>query len=549
MTKHIFVTGGVCSSLGKGLTSASIGALLESRGLSVRMQKLDPYLNVYPGLLSPFQHGEVYILDDGSETDLDLGHYERFTHGPLTKDSAWSAGKVYREVLAKEKRGDFNGGTVQVIPSVTNVIKDVIRSLEGPDVDVVVTEIGGTVGDLEGVAFLEAIRQFGSEIGRENCAYVHLTLVPYLKAAGELKTKPTQHSVEKLRQIGVQPDFILCRCEETVPKEERDKIGMFCNVPAKCVIEEPDADLSIYQVPTILADQGLDQLLVDRLGLDGAKQLNLTGWREVVSRLRNPKGIVNIAVVGEFAEHHDAYKSVYESLRHAGVDEKNNVRVNIVRICSSDLKREDVRVSLKGVDGILTPGSFGEHDSEYVIEAVKIAREEKIPFFGIDLGMQCAIIEYARNVLNMKNANSTEFDPNTPEPVFHMMEVDEETRNATVGGAFFCGATDVALTCGSLANSAYGAINISERNRLQYVFNAKYRDMFNNSGLLLTGSSANDTQIEVVELDLDTVDHPWFLAVQFHPEYKSKPTSPHPLFRAFVAAAIRNKKSVGSASK
>ena len=423
MTKHIFVTGGVVSSLGKGLTSASIGMLLESRGLSVRMQKLDPYLNVFPGLLSPQEHGETYVLDDGSETDLDLGHYERFTNSPLSKDSSWTTGKIYQRIREKEKRGEYRGKTVQVVPHVTNELKACVARLAGDDVDVVVTEIGGTVGDIEGLPFLEAIRQFGLEVGKENCVYVHLTLIPYLKASRELKTKPTQHSVERLRQIGIQPDFIVCRTEQPITQEECDKIALFCNVPSKCVVEERDADFSIYEVPLSLADRNLDQMIVDRLGLTKAKAADLDGWNELLRTLRRPKTEATVAVVAKYAEFKDAYKSIYEALVHAGV--ANDANVRILRIPSETVGREETKATLESVDGILLPGGSGERDFEGKIEAIRVAREHNIPFFGICNGMQCAVVEYARNVLGMENANSTEFDKDAVDPVVCLLSDDE----------------------------------------------------------------------------------------------------------------------------
>src|SRR5687768_11981295 len=398
MAKHIFVTGGVVSSLGKGLTSASIGMLLEKRGLSVRMQKLDPYINVDPGTMSPYQHGEVYVLDDGSETDLDLGHYERFTSSPLTRDSNYTTGQIYLSVINKERRGEFLGKTVQVIPHITNEIKDVVRKLAAPDVDVVITEIGGTVGDIESQPFLEAIRQFALDVGKENCLYIHLTLVPYLKAAGELKTKPTQHSVGLLRQIGIQPDVLICRTERSLSHEDRQKIALFCNVPIDAVIEEKDKDFSIYEVPLSLVDNKLDRLIVDKLNLKTAEP-DLEDWRELLRRLRNPEHEISIAVVGKYAEHHDAYKSIYQSLHHAGIAHRAQIRIGRVR--SEDVEAEGPERLLAGYDGILVPGGFGERGIEGKIMAIRYARTKGIPFFGICLGMQCAVIEFGRNVCNL----------------------------------------------------------------------------------------------------------------------------------------------------
>ena len=538
MTKHIFVTGGVVSSLGKGLTSASIGMLLESRGLSVRMQKLDPYLNVFPGLLSPQEHGETYILDDGSETDLDLGHYERFTNSPLSKDSSWTTGKIYQRIREKEKRGEYRGKTVQVVPHVTNELKACVARLAGDDVDVVVTEIGGTVGDIEGLPFLEAIRQFGLEVGKENCIYVHLTLIPYLKASRELKTKPTQHSVERLRQIGIQPDFI-CRTEQPITQEECDKIALFCNVPSKCVVEERDADFSIYEVPLSLADAKLDQMIVDRLGLTKAKAAELDGWHEMLHTLRRPKTEATVAVVAKYAEFKDAYKSIYEALVHAGV--ANDANVRILRIPSESVGREETKATLESVDGILLPGGSGERDFEGKIEAIRIAREHNIPFFGICNGMQCAVVEYARNVLGMENANSTEFDKDAVDPVVCLLSDDESgVPDVETGGTIRKGAHTTALLAGSRAASAYCKLDISERSYHRYEFNYAYRDRFIDGGLTISGSSPDGKLVEMIEIE----DHPWFVAAQFLPQYQSKPTKPHPLFRAFVAAAVRRRKGI-----
>src|SRR6186997_713714 len=425
MTKHIFVTVGVVSSLGKGLTSASIGMLLEQRGLRVRMQKLDPYINVDPGTMSPYQHGEVYVLDDGSETDLDLAHYERFTSSPLTRDANYTTGQIYLSVIEKERRGEFLGKTVQVIPHITNEIKSVVHKLSGPDVDVVITEIGGTVGDIESQPFLEAIRQFAIDVGKENCLYIHLTLVPYLKAAGELKTKPTQHSVGLLRQIGIQPDILICRTERSIPREDCEKMALFCNVPKECVIEEKDKDFSIYEVPLSLVDAGLDSQIVKKLGLGlKASLLDLDNWRHILHVLRNPKNEISIAVVGKYAEHKDAYKSIYEALDHDGMHHECQVRVG--RIQSEEIEREGVAPLLTGYDGILVPGGFGERGIEGKIEAIRDARERGIPFFGICLGMQCAAIEFARNVVGLPGAHSTEFSKDTKHPVICLLD---EQRN------------------------------------------------------------------------------------------------------------------------
>ncbi len=530
MTKHIFVTGGVVSSLGKGLTSASIGMLLERRGLRVRMQKLDPYINVDPGTMSPYQHGEVYVLDDGSETDLDLGHYERFTHSPLTRDSNYTTGQIYLSVIEKERRGEFLGKTVQVIPHITNEIKGVIHKLADAETDVVITEIGGTVGDIESQPFLEAIRQFSLDIGKENCLYIHLTLVPYLKAAGELKTKPTQHSVGQLRQIGIQPDVLICRTERSIPLEERKKIALFCNVPLEAVIEEKDKDFSIYEVPLSLVDNGLDELIVKRLHL-AASTLDLDDWRDLLHRLRNPKHELSIAVVGKYAEHFDAYKSIYESLDHAGMHNEAQVRIGKIR--SEDIEREGPERLLSGYDGVLVPGGFGERGIEGKIDAIRFARQRGIPFFGICLGMQCAVIEFARNVAGLEGAHSTEFHKDTPHPVICLLD---EQRNVTEkGGTMRLGAQPTHLDESSRAASAYGTRDIFERHRHRYEFNSAYRQQFAAHGMRVAGTSDGGKLVEIVEL----ADHPWFVAVQFHPEFKSKPTAAHPLFAGFVEAAIQ----------
>lgn len=528
MTKFIFVTGGVVSSLGKGLSSASIGMLLEKRGLRVRMQKLDPYINVDPGTMSPYQHGEVYVLDDGSETDLDLGHYERFTHGPLTRDSNYTTGQIYLRVIEKERRGEFLGQTVQVIPHITNEIKRCITKLSGDEVDVVITEIGGTVGDIESLPFLEAIRQFALDVGKENCLYIHLTLIPYLKAAAELKTKPTQHSVGQLRQIGIQPDILICRTERELPRSDREKIALFCNVPVQAVIEERDKEFSIYEVPLSLVDNGLDDLIVKRLGLP-SRSLDMDDWRELLHNLRNPVGEISIAVVGKYAAHKDAYKSIYEAIDHAGM--KHRVQVRIGRIQSEEIEREGPERLLSGYDGILIPGGFGERGVEGKIDAIRWARKRNIPFFGICLGMQCAAIGFARDVAGLTGANSTEFDKNTPHPVVCLL--DEQQRITDKGGTMRLGAQTAELREGSLAAECYGAASISERHRHRYEFNNQYRSQFEAHGMVFSGTSQNGSLVEIIEL----ADHPWFVAVQFHPEFKSKPTAAHPLFCGFVAAA------------
>jgi CTP synthase len=539
MTKFIFVTGGVVSSLGKGLTSASIGMLLESRGLTVRHQKLDPYINVDPGTMSPYQHGEVYVLDDGSETDLDLGHYERFTHSPLTRDSNYTTGQIYLSVIEKERRGEFLGKTVQVIPHITDEIKACIQKLAQPGVDVVITEIGGTVGDIESQPFLEAIRQFGLKVGKENCLYIHLTLVPYLKAAGELKTKPTQHSVGLLRQIGIQPDILICRTERSIDRSDKEKIALFCNVPEEAVIEEKDKDFSIYEVPLSLVDNGLDTLIVKKLGLGLKAGLpDLEPWRHILHVLRNPKHEISIAVVGKYAEHKDAYKSIYEALDHAGIHHECQVRIG--RIQSEEVEREGAGPLLTGYDGVLVPGGFGERGIEGKIEAIRYARERGIPFFGICLGMQCAAIEFGRNVVGLAGAHSTEFNKDTPHPVICLL--DEQRNIIDKGGTMRLGAQPATLADGSHAREAYGKERISERHRHRYEFNNTYRQQFAAHGFGFSGLSPDGKLVEIIELP----DHPWFLAVQFHPEFKSKPTAAQPLFAAFIGAAIDRRKQRGA---
>ena len=533
MTKHIFVTGGVVSSLGKGLTSASVGMLLERSGLNVRMQKLDPYINVDPGTMSPYQHGEVYVLDDGSETDLDLGHYERFTNSPLTRQSNYTTGQIYLSVIEKERRGEFLGKTVQVIPHITNEIKKCIFDLgrsgdDGEKVDVVITEIGGTVGDIESQPFLEAIRQFSLDHGKENCLYIHLTLVPYLKAAGELKTKPTQHSVGLLRQIGIQPDLLICRTERELPSEEKDKIALFCNLPKDAVIEEQDKDFSIYEVPLSLVEHGLHAQIIRKLGLD-SKTPDVGDWHDILHRLRNPKTEISIAVVGKYAEHKDAYKSIYEAIDHAGIEHSAQIRIG--RIQSEEIEREGPERLLAGYHGILVPGGFGERGVEGKVEAIRWARERKIPFLGICLGMQTAVIEFARNVVGLENANSSEFDKDAKHPVICLLD---EQRNVTdMGGTMRLGQQDSAVNPGTISHTCYQADKISERHRHRYEFNNQYRQQMEANGLVIAATSKEDSLVEVVEVK----DHPWFVAVQYHPEFKSKPTKSHPLFAGFVKAA------------
>lgn len=532
MSRHIFVTGGVVSSLGKGLTSASIGMLLERRGLSVRMQKLDPYLNVDPGTMSPYQHGEVYVLDDGSETDLDLGHYERFTSGELNRRSNFTTGQIYSSVLEKERRGEYLGRTVQVVPHVTNEIKSCILGLATPDVDVVITELGGTVGDIEGLPFLEAIRQIPLDVGRQKCLFIHLTLIPYLKAAKEFKTKPTQHSVQQLREIGIQPDILIVRTEKEVGHEHTDKIALFCNVEKRAVIEEADKEFSIYEVPVGLVEHGLDQLICEKLQLP-AGELQMDDYRELVHRIRNPRKEVTIAVVGKYIDHIDAYKSIYESLDHAGFS--HSAQIIFKRIEAEELEQQGPELLLKGVDGILVPGGFGMRGIEGKIQAVNYARKYRIPYFGICLGMQCAVIEFARNELGLEDANSSEFSTTTQNPVICLLE--EQKNISHKGGTMRLGAQPCHLLEGSRAHAAYGAVEISERHRHRYEFNSSYRNEFVSAGMQISGTSPDGTLAEIVEV----TDHPWFVAVQYHPEFKSKPHLPHPLFLSFVEASLRQR--------
>jgi CTP synthase len=532
VAKHIFVTGGVVSSLGKGLTCASIGMLLEQRGLRVRLQKFDPYINVDPGTMSPYQHGEVYVLDDGAETDLDLGHYERFTHAPLTRECNFTTGRIYQSVIQKERKGEYLGKTVQVIPHVTDEIKNAVKKLVADDVDVVITEIGGTVGDIEGLPFLEAIRQIALDTGKANVLYIHLTLIPYLKAAGEMKTKPTQHSVERLRQIGIQPDILICRTERAIAPEDIAKIALFCNVEPRAVIEERDKEFSIYEVPVSLVDHDLDQLIVDKLQLK-AKPLDIEDWRDMLLRMKNPAHEVTVGVVGKYIRHNDAYKSIYESLDHAGIAE--HTRVVVRKIEAEEIEREGAERILSGLDGVLVPGGFDYRGSTGKIDAIRYARERKIPFFGICLGLQCAVIEFARNVVGLQDANSTEFDRKTPYPVVGML--DEQFSITDKGGTMRLGKYPCTLKEGSLAQQAYQSLEVEERHRHRFEFNVQYRSQFEANGLVVTGTSPNGKLVEVIEL----LDHPWFLAVQCHPEFKSKPTKAHPLFQGFIHACVQKR--------
>ncbi|MDR2346179.1 MAG: CTP synthase [Planctomycetaceae bacterium] len=531
MAKFIFVTGGVVSSLGKGLTCASIGMLLEHRGLNVRLQKFEPYINVNPGLLSPAQHGEVYVLDDGTTTDLDLGHYERFTNTKLTWSSSWTTGQIYQRVFEKENRGEYQGAAVQVIPHITNEIKQCIMRNIGSDTDVVITEIGGTVGDIESLPHMEAIRQFALDVGKENCLYIHLALVPFLKAAKELKTKPTQYSVGQLRQIGIQPDILICRTEVSLSQEERSKIGLFCNIATDAVIEERDKDFSIYEVPLSLTENKLDQLIVDKLCITKAVPLDLSDWRELVYKLRNPQHEITVAVVGEFAGYRDAYKSTYEAIEHAGV--KRNTRIRIFWKPSREILQSDAKYELKKANAIILSGSFGESDIEGKIESVRIARENNIPFLGIGLGMQAAIIEFARNVMKLENANSTEYDKDTPHPIISLL--DEHRVYTRNGGTLKIGADTTVFKVGSKIHAAYDKNQLAyERFRCRYEFNNQYREQLERNGMQITSTSPDSLLVQGVELS----NCNWFVGVQYHPEFKSQPTKPHPLFVALVDAAI-----------
>jgi|YNPBryunderm2012_1023409.scaffolds.fasta_scaffold00037_9 CTP synthase len=531
MAKFVFVTGGVVSSLGKGIAAASLGCLLESRGLRVTLQKCDPYLNVDPGTMSPFQHGEVYVTDDGAETDLDLGHYERFTHARLTQANNITSGRIYERIIAKERRGDYLGKTVQVIPHVTNEIKAAIRRV-AEDVDVVIAEIGGTVGDIESLPFLEAIRQMRRELGRDNTLFVHVTLVPWIAAAGELKTKPTQHSVRELRAIGIQPDMLVCRTERPLPDEVREKIALFCDVDVAAVISARDVE-SVYEVPLNFAQQRVDEIVLRLLRLE-APPRDLSRWQEMVERLKHPSDEVDIALVGKYTEYVDSYKSLKEALLHGGL--AHDLKVNCHWISSEGLTRPAAVERLADYDAILVPGGFGERGIEGMIEAIRFARERRIPYFGICLGMQLMVIEFARNVCGLKQAHSTEFQPDTPHRIIYKLRelkgVDE------LGGTMRLGAYPCVLVEGSFAHRAYGRLLISERHRHRYEFNREYESILTAHGLRVTGQTPDGTYVEICELP----DHPWYLGCQFHPEFKSKPLEPHPLFRAFVGAAYQHRR-------
>ena len=542
MARYVFITGGVVSSLGKGLASAALGALLQARGYKVRLRKLDPYLNVDPGTMSPYQHGEVFVTDDGAETDLDLGHYERFTGRPATRNDNITTGRIYQEILAKERRGDYLGATIQVVPHVTNAIKDFIR--DGNDgFDFVLCEIGGTVGDIEGLPFFEAIRQFGNELPRHHAVYIHLTLLPFIPSAGELKTKPTQHSVKELRSIGIQPDILLCRTDREIPKEERRKLSLFCNVRESAVIEARDVD-NIYAVPEAYHAAGLDTEVLDAFGIDTSTRLDLERWQLINERVRNPDGNVTIAVVGKYTGLKDAYKSLVEALSHGGI--ANKVRVNLDWIESEIFEGEDPAPFLEHVHGILVPGGFGQRGAEGKIRAARFARERNVPYFGICFGMQMAVIEAARNLCGVAEANSTEFEP-TREPVVGLMtewlkgnEVQTRGAGGDMGGTMRLGAYPAHLARGSRIAEIYGATEISERHRHRYEVNTKYKGSLEQHGMRFSGMSPDGVLPEIIEY----TDHPWFIGVQFHPELKSRPFAPHPLFSSFIGAAVEQSRLV-----
>jgi CTP synthase len=542
MARYVFITGGVVSSLGKGLASAALGALLQARGFSVRLRKLDPYLNVDPGTMSPYQHGEVFVTDDGAETDLDLGHYERFTGRPASQADNITTGRIYQEIIGKERRGDYLGATVQVIPHVTDAIKSFITS-GNENVDFVLCEIGGTVGDIEGLPFFEAIRQLGNELPRGSTAFIHLTLVPYIPSAGELKTKPTQHSVKELRSIGIQPDVLLCRTDRPLPRDERRKIALFCNVRPEAVIQALDVQ-SIYDVPVAYHAEGLDREVLAAVGITHAPEPDLEGWRQIANTVANPDGEVTVAVVGKYTGLKDAYKSLSEALVHGGI--ANKVKVNLEWIESQIFESQDAAAYLEDVNGILVPGGFGERGSEGKIQAAKFARIRGLPYFGICFGMQMAVIEAARDIAGIEGASSTEFGP-TDEPVIGLMtewmkgnELQQREVNGNLGGSMRLGAYDAVLAKGSKVAEIYGTTRISERHRHRYEVNMRYRNKLEAAGLRFSGLSPDGLLPEIVEIP----DHPWFVGVQFHPELKSRPFSPHPLFASFIGAAVEQSRLV-----
>ena len=539
-TKFIFVTGGVLSSLGKGLASAAIGALLESRGLTVTIQKLDPYINVDPGTMNPFQHGEVFVTDDGTETDLDLGHYERFTHAKMGRDNNFTTGKIYHSVITKERKGEYLGGTVQVIPHITDEIKTSIK-MAADSIDVVIVEIGGTIGDIESLPFLESIRQFRADVGKDNSLYIHLTLVPYIGTAGEVKTKPTQHSVKELRSIGIQPDILLCRTDRFLSKDIKAKIALFCNVSIDEVITAKDVD-HIYEVPLIFHQEGLDDKIIELLNI-WTRKPQLENWEELIHKIKAPKHSVTIAVVGKYVDLTESYKSLNEALYHGGI--ANDCQVNLSFVDSEKLDSGTCNQMLADADGILVPGGFGERGIEGKICAANFARVNKVPYFGICLGMQIAVIEFARHVVGLENANSSEFDQNTPYPVIYLMREWFDERSQTVqkrddlsdkGATMRLGAYSCHLENNSVASKAYQEADISERHRHRYEFNNEFLDRLKEKGMIFSGTSPNGELVEIIELG----DHPWFLGCQFHPEFKSRPMQPHPLFRDFIEASLKN---------
>ena len=547
-TKYIFVTGGVLSSLGKGLASAAIGALLESRGLTVTIQKLDPYINVDPGTMNPFQHGEVFVTDDGTETDLDLGHYERFTHAKMGKNNNFTTGKIYHSVITKERKGDYLGGTVQVIPHITDEIKNSVK-LAANDVDVLIVEIGGTIGDIESLPFLEAIRQFRADVGKENSLYIHLTLVPYISTAGEVKTKPTQHSVKELRSIGIQPDILLCRTDRFLSKDIKAKISLFCNVSVDAVITAKDVD-HIYEVPLIFHQEGLDDQIIELLNI-WTRNPQLDNWEELIKKIKAPKHSVTIAVVGKYVDLTESYKSLNEALYHGGIS--NDCKVNLNFIDSEKLDSGTCIQMLADADGILVPGGFGQRGIEGKICAANFARVNKVPYFGICLGMQIAVIEFARHVAGLENANSSEFDANTPYPVIYLMREWFDERSQTVqrrddlsdkGATMRLGAYSCHIENNSFASQAYQKEDISERHRHRYEFNNEFMDQLKEKGMIISGASPNGELVEIIEIG----DHPWFLGCQFHPEFKSRPMEPHPLFRGFIGASLKNSQKVSAAN-
>ncbi len=541
-TKFIFVTGGVLSSLGKGLASAALGSLLESRGFIITFQKLDPYINVDPGTMNPFQHGEVYVTEDGAETDLDMGHYERFTNAVMGQKNNYTSGRIYYSVITKERRGEYHGGTVQVIPHITDEIKNAVLQLDGT-VDIAIIEIGGTIGDIEGLPFIEAIRQLRNDLGREYTLFIHLTLVPYLKAAGEVKTKPTQHSVRELRAAGIQPDILLCRSEVPLDDSIKEKIGLFCNLPKSQVMTAVDAK-SIYELPLFLHREGLDDKVLDLLGI-WAAHANVKPWEQLVENIQHPQHEVTIGITGKYVDLTESYKSLHEALIHGGL--AGRTKVNLKYISAEDLESKNPPSLLEGCDGILVPGGFGQRGVEGKIKAINYAREKKIPFFGICLGMQLAVVELSRNLLDLPRANSVEMEEDTPDPVIYLItewydyrnkEVQKRDKESDIGGTLRLGSYPCVLKEGTHAWNAYRCKEINERHRHRFEFNNDYLDRLTEKGMVVSGTSPDNSLVEIIEIE----DHPWFVGCQFHPEFQSKPMRPHPLFREFIAAALKNKK-------